>query len=58
MTGSGKMRGGLVCLALCLGLCACTPHGVRCEGPLQPINTPSAQFAAPVRPPAGSGAMP
>jgi len=30
----------LVCL-LQLG-CACTPHGVRCDGRLEPINTAAA----------------
>jgi len=52
------MRCRLLCLALCLGLCACTPQGVRCEGPLQPINTPSAQAAGPARSSAGPGVMP
>jgi hypothetical protein len=32
------MRVLLVGLLLCLALLGCAAHGVRCEGPLQPIN--------------------
>jgi hypothetical protein len=30
----------LVCLVELA--CACTPHGVRCSGPLEPVNTSTA----------------
>jgi|HubBroStandDraft_1064217.scaffolds.fasta_scaffold30780_3 hypothetical protein len=40
---------GLICIVLCLGLGACTPRALRCDGALQPINTapvPAAERAA------------
>jgi hypothetical protein len=35
----------LICIVLCLGLGACTPRALRCDGALQPINTASVPAA-------------
>lgn len=44
------MRSGLLCLLLYVGLGGCTAHGVRCDGPLQPINAPLPAQSVPLHP--------
>jgi len=44
------MRSGLLCLLLYVGLGGCTAHGVRCDGPLQPINTTTPAQSGPQLP--------
>jgi hypothetical protein len=41
------MRSGLLCLLLYVGLGGCTAHGVRCDGPLRPINAVSPAQSGP-----------
>jgi len=44
------MRSGLLCLLLYVGLGGCTAHGVRCDGPWQPINGPVPARSGPSHP--------
>jgi len=44
------MRSCLLCLVIYMGLAGCTAHGVRCDGPLQPINATAPAQGAPLHP--------
>jgi len=54
INSQGRLMKKLSMIAMAMLIVACTSHEVRCDGGLQPINTPTASRTAPQKSVAGA----